>query len=426
MACNFPTKICQELINLIPDVTYQRKRKNIRGVLITHDYDISEPFRSWWKRSAIPNLHDRTHPRIVMNARMISKTNNPKYPQLKNRPDIRLGSFSVEFFSRQPYHSWRSGFAISTPIGTTSYRGFQIRPFSNQWCSADVAKIARLAVKIFGSDVRFHRFQTPAIPFRIGIAKTLDEIFEQPSGPLDFRHLFISHQPHPSVVAAAEKHGRKVAVTAILWKPTWKLRAHLDICKTKKGTFIPISKVNEFRTIKWLSLHWLARRSNASYAYRQREHRFVKVHKDELCLELFGYSSNERRYNPLWIPSIEKSQGDYYKWWMSTPVDTRAKKTLKWWLIHSPEYLIPFMATILCSSSTVSWEFPLVWTQKIFHRRKMPSDWIWLSPKWQSDPGKRSIANVMVDGLGVGDIGKCVARPPALAKMECLSLLLLT
>jgi len=113
------------------------------------------------------------------------------------------------------------------------------------------------------------------------IAKTLDEIFERTDGRLIIATFSALISRIQSVVSAAEKHGRKLAVDGYSMRANVEIAKALGHLQSKKGTIIPINKVNEYPDNKVAIICTGAQGEANAVLMRiiNDEHRFVKVHK---------------------------------------------------------------------------------------------------------------------------------------------------
>jgi ribonuclease J len=424
MGLQFPDEDMPGIDYIIPDITYLKgKERNIRGVLITHaHYD---------HIGAIPHLMETLgNPPIYMTelTRGIVTKRQEDYKDkaplnihtVKKIDRVRLGSFSVEFFHVNHTIPDAVGLAISTPVGTVIHTGdfkFDHSPISD--APADVAKIARLGsenILALMSDSTDSR--TPGYSLSESkIAKTLDEIFEQTQqGRLIFATFSSLVSRIQSVVAAAEKHGRKVAVDGYSMKTNVEIARNLGYLQTKKGTFIPISKVNDYPDNKVAILCTGSQGESNAVLMRivNGEHRFVKVHKDDtFVLSSSVIPGNERTVQSI-MDTIYRKDAKVINYKM---MDVHAggharQEDLKMMInLIRPKFLIPihgnyFMLklhgelgmavgmeekNILIGENGKVIEFDYRGNGKVTNE-KVPTN------------------HVMVDGLGVGDIGQVVLR----------------
>ena len=423
MGLQFPDEDMPGIDYIIPDVTYLKgKEKNIRGVIITHGhYD---------HIGAIPHLMEKIgNPPIYMTelTRGIVIKRQEEFkekPQLnihtvKKIDRVRLGSFSIEFFHVNHTIPDAVGLSISTPIGTVIHTGdfkFDHSPVSD--APADIAKIARLGsenILALMSDSTDSR--TPGYSLSESrISKTLEEIFEHSEGRLIIATFSALISRIQSVVNAAEKYGRKLAVDGYSMKTNVEIARTLGYIQSRKGTFIPINKINEYPDNKVAIICTGAQGESNAVLMRivNGEHRFVKVHKDDtFVLSSSVIPGNERTVQAI-MDTIYRKDAKVINYKM---MDVHAggharQEDLKMMInLVRPRYLIPihgnyFMLklhgelgisvgmdpkNILIGENGKVIEFDYRGNGKVTSE-KAPTN------------------HVMVDGLGVGDIGQVVLR----------------
>lgn len=424
MGLQFPDEDMPGIDYIIPDVSYLKgKEKNILGVIITHGhYDHIGAIPHLMEKIGNPPIYMTELTRgIVMKRQDDFQGKQPLNVHTVKKIDrIRLGSFSIEFFHVNHTIPDAVGLAISTPVGTVIHTGdfkFDHSPISD--APADVAKIARLGSEnILALMSDSTDSQTPGYSLSESrIAKTLDEIFEQTQqGRLIFATFSSLISRIQSVVAAAEKHGRKVAVDGYSMKTNVEIARTLGYLQTKKGTFIPINKVNEYPDNKVAILCTGSQGESNAVLMRivNGEHRFVKVHKDDtFVLSSSVIPGNERTVQSI-MDTIYRKDAKVINYKM---MDVHAggharQEDLKMMInLIRPKYLIPVHGNyymlklhgelgvavgmnpqnILIGENGKVIEFDYRGNGKTTNE-KVPTN------------------HVMVDGLGVGDIGQVVLR----------------
>jgi ribonuclease J len=424
MGLQFPDEDMPGIDYIIPDITYLKgKEKNIRGVLITHGhYDHIGAIPHLMEKIGNPPIYMTELTRgIVMKRQDDYKEKQPlNIHTVKKIDRVRLGAFNVEFFHVNHTIPDAVGLSIGTPVGTVIHTGdfkFDHSPISD--APADVAKIARLGsenILALMSDSTDSK--TPGYSLSESrIAKTLDEIFEQTQqGRLIFATFSSLISRIQSVVAAAEKNGRKVAVDGYSMKTNVEIARTLGYLQTKKGTFIPVSKVNDYPDNKVAILCTGSQGESNAVLMRivNGEHRFVKVHKDDtFVLSSSVIPGNERTVQSI-MDTIYRKDAKVINYKM---MDVHAggharQEDLKMMInLIRPKYLIPIHGNyymlklhgelgvavgmdpknILVGENGRVIEFDYRGNGKVT-AEKVPTN------------------HIMVDGLGVGDIGQVVLR----------------
>ncbi len=423
MGLQFPDEDMPGIDYIIPDTTYLKgKEKNIRGVVITHGhYD---------HIGAIPHLMEKIgNPPIYMTelTRGIVMKRQEDYKEkpnlnihtVKKIDRLRLGAFNIEFFHVNHTIPDAVGLAIGTPIGTVIHTGdfkFDHSPISD--APADVAKIARLGSEnILALMSDSTDSQTPGYSLSESkISKTLDEIFEHTEGRLIVATFSALISRIQSVVAAAEKTGRKLAIDGYSMKTNVEIARTLGYLQARKNTLIPINKINDYPDNKVAILCTGAQGESNAVLMRivNGEHRFVKVHKaDTFVLSSSVIPGNERTVQAIMDTIYRKDAKVIHYKMMDVHAGGHARQEDLKMMINliRPKYLIPIHGNyymlklhgdlgisvgmepknILIGENGKVIEFDYRGNGKVTEE-KVPTN------------------HIMVDGLGVGDIGQVVLR----------------
>ena len=423
MGLQFPDEDMPGIDYIIPDVSYLRgKEKNIRGVIITHGhYDHIGAIPHLMEKIGNPPIYMTELTRGIVTKRQEDFKDKPtlNIHTVKKIDRVRLGSFNIEFFHVNHTIPDAVGLAISTPLGTVIHTGdfkFDHSPISD--APADVAKIARLGsenILALMSDSTDSK--TPGYSLSESkIAATLDDIFERTSGRLIIATFSALISRIQSVIAACEKHGRKLAVDGYSMKTNVEIGRTLGYLQSKKGTIIPVSKVNEYPDNKVAIICTGAQGESNAVLMRiiNGEHRFLKVHKDDtFVLSSSVIPGNERAVQTI-MDTIYRKDAKVINYHM---MDVHAggharQEDLKMMInLIRPKYLIPIHGNyymlklhgelgtsvgmkqdqILIGENGKVIEFDYRGNGKVTNE-KVPTN------------------HVMVDGLGVGDIGQVVLR----------------
>ena len=423
LGLQFPDEDMPGIDYIIPDISYLKgKEKNIRGVIITHGhYDhigaiphimekIGNPpiYMTELTRGIVMKRQDDFKDKAALNIHTVKKIDR-----------LRLGIFNIEFFHVNHTIPDAVGLAIGTPVGTIIHTGdfkFDHSPISD--APADIAKIARLGsenVLALMSDSTDSK--TPGYSLSESrIAETLDEIFQHTEGRLIIATFAALISRIQSVVAAAEKNGRKVAIDGYSMKTNVEIAKNLGYLKCNKNTLIPINKINEYPDNKVSILCTGAQGESNAVLMRivNGEHRFVKVHKaDAFVLSSSVIPGNERTVQSI-MDTIYRKDAKVINYKM---MDVHAggharQEDLKMMInLIRPKYLIPVHGNyymlklhgelgisvgmdpknILIGENGKVMEFDYRGNGKVTEE-KVPTN------------------HIMVDGLGVGDIGQVVLR----------------
>jgi ribonuclease J len=423
LGLQFPDEDMPGIDYIIPDISYLKgKEKNIRGVIITHGhYDHIGAIPHIMEKIGNPPIYMTELTRGIVMKRQDDFKDKPalNIHTVKKIDRLRLGIFSIEFFHVNHTIPDGVGLAIGTPVGTIIHTGdfkFDHSPVSD--APADVANIARLGsahVLALMSDSTDS--QTPGYSLSESrIAETLDEIFKHTEGRLIIATFSSLVSRIQSVVAAAEKNGRHVAIDGYSMKTNVEIAKNLGYLKCNKSTLIPINKINDYPDNKVAILCTGAQGESNAVLMRivNGEHRFVKVHKaDTFVLSSSVIPGNERTVQSI-MDTIYRKDAKVINYKM---MDVHAggharQEDLKMMInLIRPKYLIPIHGNyymlklhgglgtsvgmdpknILIGENGKVIEFDYRGNGKVTEE-KVPTN------------------HIMVDGLGVGDIGQVVLR----------------
>lgn len=424
MGLQFPDEDMPGVDYIIPDVTYLKgKEKNIRGVVITHGHydhiggiphimtEIGNPplYCSEMTRGIVTKRQEDFQDKMPLNMHSVKKGDR-----------IKLGAFEVEFFHVSHTIPGSFGLNIKTPVGNIVHTGdfkFDHSPVIDQ--PSDIATIARIGsegVLALMSDSTDS--QTEGYSISEGtIGKTLGSIIEHAPGRVIVATFAALVSRVQTVIENAEKMGRKVAVEGYSMKTNVEIAQKLGYLRVRKGTIIPINKVNEYPDNKVVIICTGAQGESNAALMRivNNEHRFVKIKKGDIAV--FSSSvipGNERTVQGVKDTLYHRGAKVIHYKMMDVHAGGHARQEdLKMMMnLIKPKYLIPVHGTyfmlkihgelgmevgipqdnILIGENGVPFEFDQFGKGRVVNTEKAPTNYI------------------MVDGLGVGDVGEVVLR----------------
>jgi ribonuclease J len=423
MGLQFPDEDMPGIDYIIPDVSYLKgKEKKIRGVVITHGhYD---------HIGAIPHLMEKIgNPPIYMTelTRGIVAKRQDDYKDksplnihtVKKADRLKLGSFEVEFFHVNHTIPDAVGLAIRTPIGVVIHTGdfkFDHSPVSD--APADVAKIARLGsenVLALMSDSTDSQTAGYSLS-ESKISKTLDEIFQHTEGRLIIATFAALISRIQSVILAAEKHGRKIAIDGYSMRTNVEIAKNLGYLKVKKGTLIPINSINDYPDAKVAIVCTGAQGEANAVLMRivNGEHRFVKVHKDDtFVLSSSVIPGNERTVQSIMDTIYRKDAKVIHYKMMDVHAGGHARQEDLKMMINliRPKFLIPIHGNyyMLKLHGELGMSVGMEPRTILIGENGRVIEFDYRGNGKVTDE-KIAVNHVMVDGLGVGDIGQVVIR----------------
>lgn len=417
----FPEEDMPGIDYIIPNIEYLKgKEKNIKGIFITHGhYD---------HIGGIPHIVPKLGNPPVFGSALtagIIKKRQEDYPNKNiniNVVDydskINLGTFKVEFFHVNHNIPGVLGMVIHTPEGIVVHTGdfkFDHSPIADK--PADIGRIAQIGMKnvlalmsdstaaeVPGYSISEHEIQ-----------KVLEDIFIKAEGRIivaTFSSLISRIQ---QIITLSEKYGRKVAIDGYSMRNNVEIAHKLGYLNIKKGTLIKTEQMKNYPDNKVSLMCTGAQGEEKAVLMRivNKEHRHVNIKKgDSVIFSSSVVPGNERTVQNL-KDQLYRQQAHVIHYKM---MDVHAGghgqvEDLKMMInlikpkffipVHGNYYMlklhaeiaetvgVPQKNSIVASNGRV---IELTANSAVLTKEKVPCNY------------------VMVDGLGVGDVGNVVLR----------------
>jgi ribonuclease J len=409
---------------IVPNIDYlKNKRKNILGLVFTHghyDHIGAVPYlipKIWH-----PNLEIFASPltRGIILKRQEDFPNQPKLviEEVKNGSKIKLEPFKVEFFKQNHNIPDNLGLFIETPAGNilhTSDFKFDPNPVNDlptdfqKFKSLSKRKILLLMSDSTGAEEEGHSFSEKEI------LKNLEEIFKRSSGRIiaaTFASLINRIQ---QIITLSEKYNRKVAIEGYSMKTNTELSKALGYIKSKKGTLIKAKEISNYPDSKITILCTGAQGEGSAILMRiaNREHHFIRLKKgDTVILSSSVIPGNERTVQILKDGILrQKAKVFHYKMMDIHAGGHAQEEELKEMIkIMKPKFFLPIHGqySMLVSHAELAQESGIPEKNIVVAEN---GQIINLNQKRILVEKKNVPSNyVMVDGLGIGDVGEVVLR----------------
>jgi ribonuclease J len=423
MGLQFPDEDMPGVDYIIPDISYLKgKERNVRGVVITHGhYDhigavphlmplVGNPplYCSEMSRGIITKRQDDFQDKAPLNIHTVKKGDR-----------VRLGCFEVEFFHVNHTIPGSFGLAIKTPVGNIVHTGdfkFDHSPVID--IPADIATMARigsegvlaLMSESTDSDVEGYSISEGSI------GKTIGQIIEQAKGRVIVATFAALVSRIQTVIEIAEKQGRKVAIEGYSMKTNLEIAQKLGYVHVKKGTIIPINKINDYPDNKVVIMCTGAQGESNAALMRivNNEHRFVKIKRgDEVIFSSSVIPGNERTVQGVKDTLYRRGAKVIHYKMMDVHAGGHARQEdLKMMInLMKPKFLIPIHGTYfkLCIHGELGESVGLK-RENIMIGENGTAFEFDHNGRGRMGTEKASTNNIMVDGLGVGDVGEVVLR----------------
>ena len=420
MGLQFPEEDMPGIDYIIPNTAYLKdKRDRIRGIIITHGhYD---------HIGAIPHSMGRLgNPPIYatpLTAGIIKKRQEdfPQAPRLniheiKETDKIDLGCFKIEFFHVNHNIPDGVGIVIDTPVGRLVHTGdfkFDHDPVGDK--PIDISRLKEISqpgVKVLMSDSTSAEKPGHSISEK-EIQDNLEIIFKEAPGRIIIATFASLISRVQEVLNLAEKYDRKVAIDGYSMKTNVEIAKKLGYLKSQKGTIIRVNRANDYPNKKIVILCTGAQGEDNAVLMRivNQEHRHIKIQKgDAIIFSSSVVPGNERTVQSL-KDVLWRQGGRVYHYQMmdihagghGQEEDLRAMLELikpKFFIpIHGSYYMLKLHGEIAEAVGIPSKNIIIGRNGKV----------ILLGQKSIKISEERVPNNyVMVDGLGVGDVGQVV------------------
>jgi len=422
MGLQFPEEDMPGIDYIIPNTAYLKDKKDrIRGIIITHGhYD---------HIGAIPHSMGRLgNPPIYatpLTAGIIKKRQEdfPQAPRLniheiKETDKIDLGCFKIEFFHVNHNIPDGVGIVIDTPVGRLVHTGdfkFDHTPVGDK--PIDISRLKEISqpgVKVLMSDSTSAEKPGHSISEK-EIQDNLEIIFKEAPGRIIIATFASLISRVQEVLNLAEKYDRKVAIDGYSMKTNVEIAKKLGYLKSQKGTIIRVNSANDYPNKKIVILCTGAQGEDNAVLMRivNQEHRHIKIQKgDAIIFSSSVVPGNERTVQSL-KDVLWRQGGRVYHYQMmdihagghGQEEDLRAMLELikpKFFIpIHGSYYMLKLHGEIAEAVGIPSKNIIIGRNGKV----------ILLGQKSIKISEERVPNNyVMVDGLGVGDVGQVVLR----------------
>ena len=409
---------------IIPNIDYLKdKRKNIVGIVFTHGhYD---------HIGAVPYLIDKLwHPGLRLIAstltRAIIMKRQDDFPQLpkldvevaEDRSRIALGPFVVEFFRQNHNIPENYGLFVETPVGNivnTSDFKFDDSPVNEK--PTDFGRLRELGKRgvllllsdSTGAEETGHSLSEKEI------FQNLELIFAQSQGRIiaaTFASLLNRIQ---QFVVLSEKYGRHVAVDGYSMKANVETCRQLKYIKSKPNTFIQIKDVANYPDSQVSILCTGAQGESDAVLMKivSHEHRSVRLKKgDAVIFSSSVIPGNERTVQNLKDDILRQGVKVYHYKMMDIHAGGHGQQDelMQMMQLMNPKFFMPIHGqySMLVANSELAHKVGIKDENIIIAENGAI---VTLTP--QSivlEKEKAQSFFVMVDGLGVGDVGEVVLR----------------
>ena len=404
---------------VIPDITYLEKNKErIRGIVLTHGHeDHIGAIPYVLKKINVPIYGTRLTLGLLEN-KLKEHNLKPKMHVVNFNDKVRLGKIVVEFIRQCHSIPDSAALAFHTPAGVIVHTGdFKIDFTPIMGGVNDLNRFAELGDKgvlcLLAESTNVER-KGYTLSERV-VGETFRTIFHEYTENRIIVATFASNmQRIQQIIEAAEKHGRKIVLSGRSMINNVKVAKDLGYLRVKDSSIIDINKMNKYddRELCIITTGSQGEPMSALTRIAYNEHRKIQLTPNDLIiLSAHPIPGNENAVSKVINKLIELDAKVIYESLGEIHVSGHAcQEELK--LIHlllKPRYFIPVHGE-----------------QRHLKLHAQLAESMGMNPKnifimnngevLELDKRKAEIVdevtsgNVLVDGLGVGDVGNIVLR----------------
>ncbi|MEK7555650.1 MAG: ribonuclease J [Patescibacteria group bacterium] len=300
----FPEEATPGIDYIIPNVAYlEERKKNIKALIITHGhYDHIGAIPYIMEKLGNPTIFTTSISKEIIVRRQEDFPNTPKLNfELIKAGDIRQLSknFKAEFFGIT--HNIPEGFGIifDTPVGKIVHGGefkfdYDIdgKPRGlDVWKKIGAQKIHTLFLESTGAEEPGF-----SVSERV-VEQELEKLFKKAEGRIIVGTFASLLDRLAEIIKIAERLNRKIAISGMSMKSNIQIARNLGFMKIKKETIIPLEEIKRYRDDKIMILCTGAQgEPNASLMrIANGEHRHIQIKKgDTVILSSSIVPGNER------------------------------------------------------------------------------------------------------------------------------------
>ena len=303
----FPDEDMYGIDLVIPDFSYLvANQKKLRGMFITHGHEDHIGSIPYCMQQVSCPIHGTAMTNGLIKLKLEEHRIADKVKLITHKPGdvVKAGCFTVEFIHVNHSIADAVAFAIHTPVGTVVMTGdFKIDPTASDGM-IDLARLGELgnqgvlALLCDSTNVERQGY-TPSENL---VAESLDKQFKNCDQRIIVTTFASNMHRIKAVLAAAQRHGRKVAVTGRSMENMLKVAQELGYITVKPGTIVDINAIKSLPKNKIVIVSTGSQGENMSALYRMafNTHRQVDiVAGDRIIISASAIPGNEKAVSKI-------------------------------------------------------------------------------------------------------------------------------
>lgn len=438
LGLQFPEEETPGIDYIIPNISYLiPKKQNIKGIILTHGhYDHIGAIPYLIEKLGNPLIYCTELTKQIVLKRQGDFPNAPKLKieVIKSGDEIEISKyFSAQFFSVEHNIPETVGVILKTPAGNLAhFADFKIGydKDGNPEKLDEFKKIGEQGILALFLDSTNAVEPGHSISERT-VEKNLGELLEKASGRIILATFASMITRIAEIIKIAEKLGRKISLSGRTMKDNVQIAQNLGYIKIKKGTIISLEDINKYKDEKILVLSTGAQGEPNASLMRivNGEHRLIQIKKNDTVI--FSSSiipGHERRVQNLKDNLTRQGAKVYHSKIIDIhssghPPQEDLKLVIK---LVKPKFLIPSLAYYFMRAAQceVAEQVGIERKNCILVDNGQISE---ITPN-EFKPTDKTVDAfyVMVDGLGIGDVGEVVLRDRRVLSQEGMAVIIVT
>lgn len=423
MGLMFPNEEMLGIDFVIPDISYLVKNKHkIRGIIFTHGHlDHIGAIPYLLEKLGNPYLYGTPLTIELIRDRLaeFGMDRKARLNIFTVNDNIRIGNFELEFFRVNHNIPDGVGIAIYTPVGlcvTTGDFKFDYTPVDEK--PSDFSRIALLGgrgVLVAMCDSTSAEKEGHSISEK-KIGRTLHRIFETAKGRIIMATFSTLISRIQQAVNSAYQTGRKVAFSGMSMEKAVEITVRLNYLKIPPDTVVSLKQTKSLpdNKVVIVATGSQGQESSALARMSRQEHREIKIHKgDTIILSSSPIPGNERSIYNMMDNLFRLGARVFYEKIMDIHTGGHAhKEDIKLMLsLLKPKYFVPIHGEhhMLVNNAWIARELGIP-SGNIFIMENGQILNVDQEQKGLILKDKVPSGYVLVDGLGIGDVGHVVLR----------------
>ncbi len=415
----FPEEDMYGVDLVIPDFTYLvENQKKLRGFFITHGHEDHIGSIPYAMREVNCPIHGTamTNGLIKLKLEEHKLADKVKLITHKSGDMVKAGCFQVEFIHVNHSIADACALAVHTPVGTVIFTGdFKIDPTAKDGMM-DLARLGELGTQgvlaLMADSTNVER--SGYTPSENVVAENLDRQFKNCDQRIIVTTFASNMHRIPSILATAQRPGRKVAVTGRSMENMLKVAQELGYLKVKQGTIVDLAAIKSLPKNKVVIVSTGSQGENMSALYRMAfsTHKQVDITAgDRIIISASAIPGNEKAVSRIINELYRKGADVVYEKNEGLHASGHAcQEELK--IVHGlvrPKFFLPVHGEqrMLQIHSKLAQSMGM--NPKNIFIGELGTVFE-LTAKTCKVKGTVTAGKVFVDGSGVGDVGSVVLR----------------